>query len=60
MSEMAALDSALIDRIEKLAQYVAQANGAMENTVRDRQRTNPLFGKDGTINSNIIFGVSTS
>jgi hypothetical protein len=44
-------DPALVDRIEKLAQYVAQSNGAMEATVRERQRTNPnfafLFGGDG-------------
>ena len=33
----------MVDRIEKLAQYVAQSNGAMEDTVRERQRTNPLF-----------------
>ena len=36
-------DPEMVDRIEKLAQYVAQSNGAMEDTVRERQRTNPLF-----------------
>ena len=48
---MAGLDPALVDRIEKLAQYVAQTNGAMENIARERYRTNPdfafLFGGDG-------------
>ena len=38
-------------RIEKLARYVAQSNGAMEATVRERQRDNPefafLFGGEG-------------
>ena len=41
---MAMLPASLKDRIEKLAQYVAQSNGAMEDTVRERQRTNPDFG----------------
>ena len=45
------MDPALQERIEKLAQYVSQSNGAMEETVRERQRTNPnfafLFGGDG-------------
>jgi hypothetical protein len=49
MSNMLSQDS--VERIEKLAQYVAQSNGAMEATVRERQRTNPnfafLFGGDG-------------
>ena len=37
--------------VEKLAQYVAQSNGEMEATVRERQRGNPqfafLFGGEG-------------
>jgi len=41
----------MIERIEKLAQYVAHTNGQMEDTVRERQRTNPsfsfLFGGEG-------------
>ena len=48
---MAGLDASMIDRIEKLAQYVAQSNQQMEETVRERQRTNPafsfLFGGEG-------------
>ena len=57
---MAGLDPALVDRIEKLAQYVAQTNGAMENIARERYRTNPdfafLFGGDGAASGN--FGAS--
>ena len=33
----------MVDRIEKLAQYVAQSNGAMEDNQREAPRTNPLF-----------------
>ena len=48
---MASLSAELRERIEKLAQYVSQSNGAMEDTVRERQRTNPnfafLFGGEG-------------
>ena len=40
-----------MERIEKLAQYVAQTNGSMEHTVMERQRGNPefafLFGGEG-------------
>ena len=46
------MDPVLKERIEKLAQYVAQSNDAMEQTVRERQRTNPsfafLFGGEGS------------
>ena len=45
------LDPTLVERIEKLAGYVAQGNESMEATVRERQRTNPqfafLFGGEG-------------
>ena len=45
------MDPQLKERIEKLAQYVSQSNGSMEDTVRERQRTNPhfafLFGGEG-------------
>ncbi len=48
---MAGLAPDMVERIEKLAQYVAQTNGQMEDTVRERQRTNPgfsfLFGGEG-------------